>query len=186
MCRYFITFLVCILLTGSSPASSGLSLSLFNYYDDNSLYAVKLPDTIVIDSIAVHKEQREMQVFSHGELIKIYRVRLGLNPIGCKQVSGDCKTPEGLYCITYGNLFSQFHKSLGISYPNAEDIARAKKLGKSAGGDIMIHGLPNRDATVGMDRYQNDWTMGCIALRNEEIDELFDRVSPGTPIFITP
>ena len=127
-----------------------------------------------------------MLVFNDNHLVKMYRICLGVNPEGRKQVSGDYKTPEGLYHTTYRNEFSQFHKSFGISYPNAEDVMNAKKLGKSAGGDVMVHGLPNRDANVGMDRYQNDWTWGCIALRNEEIDELFTRVNPGTPIFITP
>ena len=156
------------------------------YADDNSYYAIKLPDTIQIDSIAVHKQARELLVFSKNQLMKIYRVRLGLNPLGYKQVQGDCKTPEGLYHINSRNLFSQFHKSLGISYPNTEDIARAKRIGKSPGGDVMIHGLPNGEEHVGPNRYQNDWTWGCIALRNEEIDELFERVNPGTPILITP
>lgn len=157
---------------------------LFAY--DDARCTAKLPDSVSIDSIAIHKEARELLVFSRGQTIKVYRVRLGLNPVGCKQVSGDCKTPEGLYYITYRNPNSLFHKSLGISYPNAADMARAKRMGKAPGGDIMIHGLPNRDADVGPDRYQNDWTWGCIALRNEEIDELFLRINPGTPIMITP
>ncbi|HLP51875.1 MAG TPA: L,D-transpeptidase family protein [Chitinophagales bacterium] len=182
MYRVIIILIATFLSWDINPA-----LGVAHYRDDNtSLYTVKLPDSAVIDSIVVIKQSREMLVFNNGQLLKIYRVRLGTNPVGCKQVSGDCKTPEGLYCITYGNLNSLFHKSLGISYPNAQDIARAKKLGKSAGGDIMIHGLPNRDANVGPDRYTNDWTLGCIALRNEEIDEIFNRVTSGTPILITP
>jgi murein L,D-transpeptidase YafK len=172
------TLITLLLFTGSKG---------YARFDDNtSLYMVKLPDNLYIDSIAVHKLERELLIFSNNRLIKIYRVRLGVNPVGPKQVSGDFKTPEGLYHITYRNEYSLFHRSLGISYPNAHDVANAKRLGKSAGGDIMIHGLPNRDADVGMDRYQNDWTWGCIALRNMEIDEIFMRVEPGTPIMITP
>ena len=124
-------------------------------------------------------------VFNDNQLVKMYRICLGINTEGRKQISGDYKTPEGLYHTTYRNEFSQFHKNFGISYPNGEDIMNAKKLGKGAGGDVMVHGLLNRDAAVGKDRYQNDWTWGCIALRNEEIDELFLRISPGTPILIT-
>ena len=127
-----------------------------------------------------------MLVFSGQRLIKIYRIHLGQNPIGPKRVNGDFKTPEGHYYITNHNKNSLFHKSLGISYPNAEDVARAKRMGKSAGGGIVIHGLPNRDAFVGLDRYQNDWTWGCIGIRNEEIDELFTKVAVGTPVLITP
>lgn len=155
---------------------------------DNAIspYMLRLPANAVIDSIAVKKQSRELYVFGEGRLLKIYRIHLGLNPVGRKQVSGDYKTPEGLYHIAYANPNSLFHKSLAISYPNQQDIAHAKKLGKSAGGDIMIHGLPNADANVGTDRYQNDWTFGCIAMRNEEIDEIFGKVKSGTPILIMP
>lgn len=155
---------------------------------DNAIspYMLRLPANTVIDSILVIKQSRELFVFGEGRLLKIYRIHLGLNPVGCKQVSGDYKTPEGLYHIAYANPNSLFHKSLAISYPNEQDVARARKIGKSAGGDIMIHGLPNADANVGPDRYQNDWTFGCIAMRNEEIDEIFGKVKSGTPILILP
>lgn len=177
-------FMLCLLHITSATAA-GKAKGMLR--DDNvSFYMVKLPEGLMIDSIAVHKEEREMLVFSNNRLVKIYRVRLGLNPVGGKRFSGDYKTPEGKYYITHRNEASQFHRSLGISYPNADDIAYAKRFGKSAGGDIMIHGLPNYDADAGMDRYQNDWTWGCMALRNEQIDELFNRVEPGTPIVITP
>lgn len=161
-----------------------LSLQLHAF--DTAPAAVRLSENVFIDSLAVHKSSRELLVFSNGKLLKTYRVCLGLNPVGGKQVSGDYKTPEGLYYIAYHNPNSLYHKSMAISYPNAADIARAKKMGKTPGGDIMIHGLPNYDANVGPDRYQNDWTWGCIVLRNEEIDELFTRVQAGTPILITP
>ena len=174
-------FILCLLLTGTGSAFPGRAVK-----DMFSFYAVVLPGNLIIDSIVIHKQSHEMLVFSENELVKIYRIHLGISPEGRKQVSGDYKTPEGLYRTTYRNENSLFHKSFGISYPNAEDLMNAKKLGKPAGGDVMVHGLPNRDAAVGMDRYQNDWTWGCIALRNEEIDELFTRVNPGTPILITP
>ncbi|HLP49598.1 MAG TPA: L,D-transpeptidase family protein [Chitinophagales bacterium] len=149
-------------------------------------YTAMLYGNIKVDSIAVHKAERELQAFSNGQLVKIYRVCLGQNPVGPKQVNGDKKTPEGLYRISYRNAGSLYHKSLAISYPNKQDVERAKKMGESAGGDVMIHGLPNFDAEAGPDKYTNDWTWGCIALRNHEIDELFERVKPGTPILIMP
>lgn len=184
MRKYFFIVLMGCMLTGTGmafckPAAPALR-------DNFSYYTVKLKGEVEIDSIAVHKRDREMLIFSGKKLIKIYLICLGTNPQGRKEVSGDGKTPEGHYYTTYLNPYSRFHKSFGISYPNAEDIRNAKKLGKSAGGDIMVHGLPNCDANAGPDRYRNDWTLGCIALRNEEIDELFPRINPGTPIVITP
>ena len=185
MNKFTLTLLTTFIFIGSSPVFSNLHKSKFRY-NDYSLYSLKLPENMQIDSIAVHKQERELLVFSDDQVVKIYRIHLGINPEGSKKISGDFKTPEGLYHITNRNLMSQYHKSLGLSYPNATDILNAKKLGKSPGGDVMIHGLPNRDEFVGMDRYQNDWTWGCIAMRNEEIDELFTAINPGTPIFITP
>jgi murein L,D-transpeptidase YafK len=155
-------------------------------YDESALLTAKIPKTVIVDSIVVHKQARQMLVFSRNRLIKIYKVHLGKNPVGHKEMQGDYKTPEGLYYIKVHNPNSLYHKSLGISYPNAQDIARAKKIGKAPGGDIMIHGLPNFDSDAAADRYQNDWTWGCIAVCNEEIDELFECVSPNTPVYITP
>ncbi len=152
---------------------------------DNTASAV-LPANLVIDSMVIHKSAHQLLVFKAGVLIKMYKVQLGLNPIGPKQFSGDLKTPEGLYYINSKNAASRFHKSLGISYPNATDLKRAYKLGRLPGGDIMIHGLPNGQENVGPDRYQNDWTWGCVAVRNTEIDELFEHVGVGTPLLITP
>src|SRR5205085_1876180 len=114
----------------------------------------RIPDNVVIDSIAIHKARHEMLVFSNNHLIKRYKVQLGVNPVGRKECAGDMKTPEGLYYLELKNFNSAFHKSLKVSYPNQEDVQRAKRIGKSPGGDIMIHGLPNADANVGMDRYQ--------------------------------
>ena len=153
---------------------------------DNGLYTGPLPEGILIDSIAIHKANHEMLVFFHHCLIKKYKVQLGLQAVGCKQFCGDYKTPEGLYHINVKNANSLFHKSLGISYPNAADIERARKCGKSPGGDVMIHGLPNGEENVGPDRYQNDWTWGCVSVRNNEIDELFIHVVIDAPVMITP
>ena len=144
-----------------------------------------LPAGILVDSIAVHKAAHEMLVFNNQHLLKKYKIQLGLCSVGCKLYYGDHKTPEGLYHITVKNPNSQFHKSLEISYPNATDIERARKAGKPPGGDIMIHGLPNGEENVGPERYQNDWTWGCISVRNADIDELFMHVNINTSILIT-
>jgi murein L,D-transpeptidase YafK len=153
---------------------------------DNSSALNYLPQDLTIDSVVVHKSAHQMVVFSHNQPIKVYRVHLGLCPKGPKQFEGDYKTPEGLYFINSKNANSSFHKSLGISYPNAQDIARAQHLGKKPGGDILIHGLPNGEEHVGPKRYQNDWTWGCVAISDPEIDELFQHVKTGTSILITP
>ncbi len=185
MRKYIAPTLLLILLSVASHmyATPG---AIADGIDYEFYYTAKLYGNIKVDSIAVHKAEQELQAFSNGQLVKIYRVCLGQNPVGPKQVNGDKKTPEGLYRISYRNAGSLYHKSLAISYPNKQDVDRAKKIGESAGGDVMIHGLPNFDENAGPDKYTNDWTWGCIALRNHEIDELFERVKPGTPILIMP
>lgn len=145
-----------------------------------------LPPDLTIDSVVVHKSAHQMVVFWHQQPIRVYKIHLGLCPTGPKQCEGDYKTPEGLYFINSKNTYSSFHKSLGISYPNARDVARAQRLGKKPGGDILIHGLPNGEENAGPNRYQNDWTWGCVALSDPEIDELFPHVKTGIPILITP
>lgn len=169
----------------SETLTAGIKTGLSFHFDKESMPA-KLADNMVIDSIAIHKANHEMEVFRKGILLKTYNIHLGLNPIGPKRCAGDFKTPEGLYFINCKNHNSQFHKSLGVSYPNTVDKQRSAKIGLSPGGDIMIHGLPNGEENVGPDRYQNDWTWGCIAVRNAEIEELFEHTEVGIPLLITP
>jgi murein L,D-transpeptidase YafK len=171
---------------GNTYYKSSIALPEKPIVRDNGIYTGPLPDGVLVDSIAVHKSQRELLAFHNHHLIKIYKMHLGTCPAGCKTCRGDGKTPEGLYYIKSRNPASLFHKSLGISYPSAADIARAQKTGKSTGGDVMIHGLPNGEENAGPNRYQNDWTLGCIALSNADIDELFAHVKVGIPIFIAP
>lgn len=114
-----------------------------------------------------------------NETLKTYRFQLGFAPIGHKRVEGDGRTPEGQYWIDRRNPNSRFHLSLGISYPNQNDVEMARSLGMPPGGDIFIHGTP-RDY-----RGQDDWTWGCIAVSNREIEEIYSMVREGTPIFIT-
>ena len=139
-----------------------------------------------VDKIIVHKADRKMELFSGSTLVKKYNIALGGQPVGPKQVQGDSKTPEGDYIISGRNDKSAYHLSLRVSYPNAEDRARAKKLGKNPGGDIMIHGLPNGFKWTGQASKMADWTDGCIAVTNAEIEEIWKLVNNGTKITILP
>ena len=127
-----------------------------------------------------------MTLMSHGEVLKTYKVALGTVPVGAKQHTGDHKTPEGLYKVDWKNAQSQFHKALHVSYPNAEDRARAKKMGVEPGGDIEIHGLGAKFGWIGAMHRAHDWTDGCVAVTNEEIDEIWPLVPVGTVIEIKP
>jgi murein L,D-transpeptidase YafK len=147
---------------------------------------VPLPGGTEIDSICIKKAKREMEIFSKGKLLKSYDVSLGSNPEGPKRFEGDCKTPEGLYSIDFKNPESKYHLFLGISYPNADDSAFAKSHGKSAGSAVGIHGLPNGSGHIGRAHLKRDWTLGCIAVTNKEIEEIYEATDIGTPIFIMP
>ena len=155
---------------------------MLNSCDSNGTLAVDAH----IDSIAVYKSKRRMEVYSHNKLLKTYKIALGRQPKGHKQYEGDMRTPEGLYRIYDRNPNSTCYKNLGISYPNEHDKAHAKELGKSPGGSIKIHGLPNGEGYWKKLHTFRDWTYGCIAVTNEEMDELFDKVIIGSPICIMP
>lgn len=138
------------------------------------------------DKIVVYKKKRKMTLFRDGKEIKSYRISLGDRPVGHKQKEGDEKTPEGSYMIDWRNPNSSYYLSLHISYPNKEDKARARKLNVSPGGNIMIHGQPNWLSWVQYLGLGNDWTDGCIAVTNVEMDEIWNSVDNGTPIYIYP
>ena len=142
-----------------------------------------LPD---IEKITVRKSARKLELYHNGKIVKSYTIALGRNPVGHKQREGDSKTPEGKYFIAYHNPKSSYHLSLKISYPDEQDKLNAKKMGVSAGGDIMIHGLPNRAPFLGRFHNLTDWTQGCIAVNNYEIEEIYSAVKDGTPIEILP
>jgi murein L,D-transpeptidase YafK len=131
-----------------------------------------------VTRIQVFKQDRVMQLIHNGTLLKTYKLDLGFAPDGHKSEEGDGRTPEGAYRIDRRNPNSRFHLSLGISYPNATDVAVARARSVSPGGDIFIHGTPNN--WLG----QQDWTWGCIAVKNEEMDEIFPMVQTNTKIFI--
>lgn len=131
-----------------------------------------------VTSIVVRKAQRRMFLLHGQTILKEYDFELGFAPRGHKQVEGDGKTPEGAYYIDRKNPNSQFHLSIGISYPNDRDRARARALGQRPGGDIFIHGTPRAF------RGDPDWTAGCIAVRNREMETIYSMVEVGTPIFL--
>lgn len=127
-----------------------------------------------------------MTLLSGSKVLKTYKVALGSVPVGPKRVEGDHKTPEGNYVIDEKNAYSQFHLSLHISYPSAADQERARRLGQPPGGAIMIHGLPKPFAYLGPLHRQTDWTDGCIAVTNTEIEEIWKLVPVGTMVEIRP
>ena len=142
---------------------------------------IQLPE---IDYIRVIKSARSMELFSGEQLVHTIRgIQLGDAPQGHKRFQGDERTPEGRYTIDYGNPGSSYHLSLHISYPSAQDEAFARTQGRSPGGLIFIHGQPN---SLPAGRIPGDWTDGCIAVSNEEIEALWGAVGDGTPIDILP
>jgi tetratricopeptide (TPR) repeat protein len=138
------------------------------------------------DRILIEKKDRRLTLFAKGNVIKTCKIALGGNPDGPKVKQGDNKTPEGIYEIDSRNKDSRYHLSLHISYPNEEDKKRAKKLGVSPGGDIMIHGIMNGYSWVGDSHTESDWTKGCIAVTDEEIEEIDKLVPDGTVVEIRP
>ena len=146
-----------------------------------------LPADSEIAKLVVRKADREMDAYdAQGGLLKTYPVALGFNPVGHKQFEGDGKTPEGRYIINDHNPNSGYHKNLGVSYPNDADRVYAATQGKSAGGDIKIHGMRNGMGAIGAQHLHRDWTYGCIAVTDGEIDELFALVKPQAEIEILP
>lgn len=143
-----------------------------------------------VTTIEVFKQQRQLKLKHHDQIIRSYPIRLGFNPIGHKQFEGDGKTPEGTYTIDWRNPQSAYYKSLHISYPNPNDLAYAKQRQKSAGGDVMIHGTVPTPATAfpASSTYmpRKDWTLGCIAVTNADMDEIWQLVKNGTQIIIHP
>ena len=148
--------------------------------------APKATPVLVADSVVVEKAARRLTLFHRGEPVKVYFVALGRNPVGDKVQRGDLRTPEGLFSIEARNPVSKYYKALRISYPDVRHVSRAAQLGVSAGGDIMIHGLGGQVQKLGAGHRLKDWTEGCIAVTNEEIDEIYRAVPVGSPIEIKP
>lgn len=133
-----------------------------------------------IDHIQVRKSKRKMDLISREKILKSYGIKLGHQPQGHKRFQGDGKTPEGHYWIDRRNPNSAFHLSLGISYPNSKDAAFARSQGRSPGGNIFIHGQPNgKRGTL-----EYDWTRGCIAVSNSDMEEIWSLIPNGMRIYI--
>ena len=139
-----------------------------------------------VDKVLVLKGKRRMHLLRRGMILRTYRISLGRTPSGQKVKQGDGKTPEGWYTLDTRNPRSKFYRSIHVSYPNETDRARAAAIGVSPGGAIMIHGEPNHLSNIGFNGKGWDWTEGCIAVTNREIDEIWDAVPDGTPIEIRP
>src|SRR3989337_3815297 len=139
-----------------------------------------------VEKVLIEKKERRLTLISKGKVLKTYKIALGGNPDGPKERQGDNKTPEGTYIIDSRNKDSRYHLSLHISYPNEKDKKRAKELGVSPGGDIMIHGIKNGFSWAGDLHTEVDWTKGCIAVTDEGIEEI-DKLAPnGTIVEIRP
>ena len=150
------------------------------------LHDKPLAPSLTVNKIVVEKSKRRLSLYSGETLLKTYPISLGKYPLGHKAFEGDQRTPEGKYVIHDKNPHSGYYKNLGISYPNKQDITHAKEIGKAPGGHIKIHGLKNGWGWIGKIHLLKDWTAGCIALTNEEVEELYQAVPIGTPIEIKP
>jgi len=168
----FVPALLCLLALGVLVAAH------FNLHP--------LPANAQADRVLVEKSSRQLTLFQNGRILKSYPVALGRSPAGAKEYEGDQRTPEGIYSIDFHKPDSDYHLALHISYPEQHDIDRAAAQGQSAGSDIMIHGLPNGRGWVGRFHRRADWTAGCIAVANFEIEEIYRTVPDGTPIELRP
>ncbi len=158
-------------LIAAGAASSGLLL-----------VACGDKDGAYVDRILIEKSKRVMTLFASNKVVKQYRIHLGFAPLGHKQFEGDGKTPEGRYFIKSKNPNSAFHLSLEISYPNRADVAYAHARGRSPGGDIFIHGGPRRQENLA----KKDWTAGCIAVSDKQMEQVYKWVRVGTLVEIKP
>lgn len=162
-----------LFLSGGSALSLAACGSKFRTYNGPEVTRVQ-----------VLKGARQMYLLHNSTILETYDVRLGFTAAGPKQFRGDGKTPEGAYLIDRRNPRSSFHLSLGISYPNEADRAFAASMGKDPGGDIFIHGAPNTSNDRRRARRNPDWTAGCIAVKDREMEDVFAMVAVGTPIDI--
>lgn len=144
------------------------------------------PAAAIADRLVVLKSQRRLDLHSQGRVLKSYRVALGFDPVGPKISQGDGRTPEGVYALDGRNAESRFHLSLRVSYPSAGDVDRAKAMGVAPGGDIMIHGIGAEARHRVAHRRGRDWTQGCIAVTDAEMEEIWALAGEGTAIEIRP
>lgn len=156
-----------------------LALAYVNWPASNKVH-------LLADKIIIHKANRQLVLLNSGNIIASYQISLGTAPLGQKFTEGDGKTPEGLYAIDSKNSHSKFHLALHVSYPNLEQVALAKHEGRDPGGMIMIHSIMNGLGWMGRFQRLMNWTAGCIALTNFEIEQVFNAVPLGAPVEILP
>lgn len=140
----------------------------------------------LVDHVIVNKGHKLMFLMKDDKVIRKYWIALSDKPVGHKQYEGDKRTPEGTYTLDYIKENSVYYRAFHISYPNSEDIKRARAMGKRPGGMIMVHGQPSNRSEYHDSVQRSDWTNGCIAILNPEMDEFISLVDPGTPITIQP
>lgn len=143
-----------------------------------------IPTDVIIDKVYVDKSERVLKLLSNDKVIKSYSIALGDSPVGHKRQEGDERTPTGDYTLDYKNENSGYHRSIHVSYPNAADKAQARKRGVSPGGDIMIHGQKNGFGHLAALTQQRDWTDGCIAVTDKDMDEIMSIYKAGMSIEI--
>jgi murein L,D-transpeptidase YafK len=171
---------------GVLASTSAAAVAVFVTAASLDVSGQSLATATVADRVVIEKAAHTLSLYRNGRLLKTYNVALGPNAKGPKEREGDGRTPEGQYIIDSRKPDSDFHRALHISYPNAEDRRRARKLGVSPGGAIMIHGLPNGMGSLGKAHRLHDWTQGCIAVTNKEIEEIWRVVPNGTRVDIKP
>jgi murein L,D-transpeptidase YafK len=153
---------------------------------DPALANLPTDDKAKADLVVVYKGERILQLKRAGRVLKTFPIALGRAPTGPKLQEGDGRTPEGVYSLDWRNPASRFYRAIHISYPRAGEAVHATRWGVSPGGHIMLHGLPNGVPAERVGHPRRDWTDGCIALTNEEMDEIWARVEDGTTIIIYP
>lgn len=180
-------------LTRTPIAAAAFLAVVFSLFFGSAqpLLASELPmgamdETPEVSEVLVRKEERRLYLISGDQVVRSYRIGLGDNPSGHKLYEGDERTPEGEYILDWRNPDSDFYKSIHISYPNDQDRELASAWGLDPGGSIMIHGLPTGVGDMAFAYLGLDWTDGCIAVSNEEMDEIWQLVADGTPIRIVP
>jgi murein L,D-transpeptidase YafK len=164
----------------------GLGLLAASLYSPPVQVTLPPPPAVTgnIDRIVIEKSARRMQLYQGDTVVRTYAIALGFTPLGDKLRQGDGRTPEGEFTINRKNGGSTFHLSLGLDYPQPDDVARAASAGYSPGGDIFIHGQPH-GVTEGF-KLKGDWTAGCIAVSNAEIEEIWEVAPIGTKVEIRP
>jgi murein L,D-transpeptidase YafK len=148
--------------------------------------APPLPQGTKADLVIVRKAARRLELYQQGALLKSYAVSLGRHPYGNKQQQGDGRTPEGEYRLDYRKPDSSFHRALHISYPGPAEVAKARSRGVDPGGAVMIHGMKNGLGWLGRLHLAVDWTDGCVAVTDQEMDEIWRAVPDGTKIVLEP